>query len=105
MADEPEKLDGSLVGENIYLRWERYGWQFGKITAEGTKATPQLSKKSNFRVTWQQGAYKAGGRELRPRLRRSVQLVGRSHTSVIAKLDSPTCLTWYGGTLRVATLI
>ena len=56
MADEPEKLDGSLVGENIYLRWERYGWQLGKITAEGTKATPQLFKKFNFRVTWADGS-------------------------------------------------
>ena len=33
-ADEPEKLDGSLIGDYVYLRWERYGWQIVKITAE-----------------------------------------------------------------------
>eukprot|EP00966_Prymnesium_polylepis_P278751 6439727-Prymnesium_polylepis.1 len=29
VAEEPAKLDGSLVGEFVYLRWERYGWQLG----------------------------------------------------------------------------
>ena len=27
VADEPAELDARLVGEYVYLRWERYGWQ------------------------------------------------------------------------------
>ena len=52
VADEPEKLDGSLVNKHVYLRWERYGWQLGKITSQITNATPQLFKKFNYRITW-----------------------------------------------------
>ena len=34
VAAEPEKLDESLIGSTIYMRWETYmyGWQIGKIT-------------------------------------------------------------------------
>lgn len=56
VADEPDKLDHSLIGEYIYLHWERYGWQLGKVTAQVTKSTPQLFKKFNFRVTWADGS-------------------------------------------------
>ena len=52
VADEPAKLDGSLIGEYIYFRWEGYGWQLGKITAEITNSTPRLLKKFNYRITW-----------------------------------------------------
>jgi hypothetical protein len=52
VADEPDKLDSSLVGEFVYLRWEGYGWQLGKITGQITSSTPRLFKKFNYRVTW-----------------------------------------------------
>ena len=52
MRDEPAKLDGSLVGEYVYLRWEMFGWQLGNITSVITKSTPQLFKKFNYRTTW-----------------------------------------------------
>lgn len=55
VANEPEKLDGSLVGEYIYLRWERYRWQLGKITDQITSSTPCLFAKFNFRVSWADG--------------------------------------------------
>ena len=41
---------------HIYLRWERYGWQIGKITAEITNATPRLFKSFNYRITWADGS-------------------------------------------------
>ena len=52
VAEEPAKLDESLVGKHVYLRWEKYGWQLGKITGVITRSTPQLFKKFNFRITW-----------------------------------------------------
>ena len=45
MADEPAELDDSLVGSSIYMRWEEYGWQLGKIADTVTNATPRLVKK------------------------------------------------------------
>ena len=51
VANEPEKLDGSLIGDYLYLRWERYGWQIGKITAEITNATPRLFKSFHYRIS------------------------------------------------------
>eukprot|EP00966_Prymnesium_polylepis_P142029 3279967-Prymnesium_polylepis.1 len=56
VADEPAELDGSLVGKHIYLRWEVYGWQLGKITSQITKSTPKLFKNFNYRVTWADGS-------------------------------------------------
>eukprot|EP00966_Prymnesium_polylepis_P158017 3652369-Prymnesium_polylepis.1 len=50
VAAEPAKLDNSLIGQRIYMRWETYGWQLGQITDVVTKKTPQLFKKFNFRV-------------------------------------------------------
>ena len=55
VAPEPSQLDKSLVGEQVYMRWETYGWQLGKITGVVTKSTPQLFKKFNFRVVWSDG--------------------------------------------------
>ena len=49
---QPTKLDSSLVGEFVYLRWEHYGWQLGKITDQITNSTPRLFKKFNYRITW-----------------------------------------------------
>ena len=55
MADA--KLDKSLVGGSIYLRWEEYGWQLGKITDTITDATPRLVRKFNYRiVVWADGS-------------------------------------------------
>eukprot|EP00966_Prymnesium_polylepis_P294947 6811102-Prymnesium_polylepis.1 len=45
------------------MRWEKYGWQVGKITDVITKKTPQLFKKFNYRVIWadnQKGPSKLG---------------------------------------------
>ena len=36
----------------IFMRWEKYGWQVGKITDVITNKTPQLFKKFNYRVVW-----------------------------------------------------
>ena len=44
MAEEPAALDSKLVGAHIFMRWETYGWQLGKITAVITKDTPRLFK-------------------------------------------------------------
>eukprot|EP00966_Prymnesium_polylepis_P336783 7391746-Prymnesium_polylepis.1 len=52
VAPEPARLDSSLVGEIVFMRWETYGWQVGKITDIITQRTPQLFKKFNFRVVW-----------------------------------------------------
>ena len=55
VANEPDKLDDSLVGMCIYMRWEVYGWQLGKITDTITSATPRLAKKFNYRIMWADG--------------------------------------------------
>ena len=49
LGKEPSRLDESLVGSMIYLRWKdyRYGWQLGRIYEPITKATPRLFKKFN----------------------------------------------------------
>ena len=52
VADEPAKLDEHLVGEYVYLRWEQYGWQLGKITGLITNSTPRLFAKFNYRISW-----------------------------------------------------
>ena len=52
MGAEPAKLDETLIGETVYMRWETYGWQLGKITGVVTEANPRLFKKSNFRLVW-----------------------------------------------------
>jgi hypothetical protein len=55
VAAEPDKLDASLVGQYVYMRWEKYGWQLGKISDVITNKTPKLFKKFNFRLVWSDG--------------------------------------------------
>ena len=55
VAPEPAVLDHSLVGSAIYMRWEKYGWQLGRITQIIGPAFKQLSKKFNYRITWSDG--------------------------------------------------
>ena len=55
VAGEPAALDSTLVGKHVYMRWETYGWQLGKITAVVTKDTPRLFKSFNFRCIWADG--------------------------------------------------
>ena len=56
VASEPSELNASLVGSHVYMRWEKYGWQLGKITDIITQATPRLFKKFNFRIIWTDGS-------------------------------------------------
>ena len=52
VAEEPSQLDESLIGEHVYLCWEKYDWQLGKITHVITADTRRLFKKFNFRIVW-----------------------------------------------------
>ena len=52
LGAEPSKLDASLVGKHIYMRWKDYGWQLGKVYEQITSANPRLLKKYNYRVIW-----------------------------------------------------
>ena len=56
VADEPSKLDDTLVGSSVYMRWEKYGWQLGRITDIVTDATPRVFKKYNYRIIWADGS-------------------------------------------------
>ena len=56
VAPEPSILDVSLVDSAVYMRWETYGWQMGKITGMVTSATPRLVKKFNYRIVWADGS-------------------------------------------------
>ena len=42
----------AVIGEHVYLPWEKYGWQLGKITHVITADTRRLFKKVNFRIVW-----------------------------------------------------
>lgn len=55
VAEEPAQLDSNLIGQSIYMRWEKYGWQLGKVTDVITRKTPRLFKKFNFRMVWADG--------------------------------------------------
>ena len=55
VADEPI-LDERLVGKSVYMRWEKYGWQLGRIYEQITPATPRLFAKFNYRIVWSDGA-------------------------------------------------
>ena len=72
VAEEPAKLDESLVGKHVYLRWEKYGWQLGKITDyAGTTGfvigfsfpallylrSRRLAKKKNFLLSTHYSSY------------------------------------------------
>jgi len=56
VADEPSKLDDTLVGSSVYMRWEKYGWQLGRITDIVIDATLCVFKKFNYRITWADGS-------------------------------------------------
>ena len=56
VAPEPSILDVSLVDSAVYMRWETYGWQMGKITGMVTSGTPRLIKKFNYRIVWADGS-------------------------------------------------
>ena len=56
VASEPDVLDANLVGSPVYMRWETYGWQLGRITDVITNATPRLVKKFNYRIIWADGS-------------------------------------------------
>ena len=38
------------------MRWEKYGWQLGRITDIVTDATPDVFKKFNYSITWADGS-------------------------------------------------
>ena len=38
------------------MRWEKYGWQLGRITDIVTNATPRVFKKFNYRIIWADGS-------------------------------------------------
>ena len=41
-----------LIGKTVFMNWETYGWQLGKITDVVDRSTPRLFAKYNFRVVW-----------------------------------------------------
>ena len=45
LGAEPSKLDASLVGKHIYMRWKDYGWQLDKVYEQITNTNPRLCKK------------------------------------------------------------
>ena len=50
VAEKPARLDDSLVGALIFMRWVNYGWLVGKISEKFTTATPRLFNKFNYRI-------------------------------------------------------
>ena len=56
VADEPAKLDASLVDNHVYMRWEQFGWQLGKINGIITRSTPRLFKQYKFRLVSADGS-------------------------------------------------
>ena len=57
LGAEPSKLDASLVGKYIYMRWKDYGWQLGKVYEQITNANPRLFKKSALFFLFAAGAH------------------------------------------------
>ena len=55
VAEKPAKLDDSLVGKIIFMRWGDHGWLVGKISEKFTTATPRLFSKFNYRIKWFDG--------------------------------------------------
>ena len=47
VAPEPSILDVSLVDSAVYMRWETYGWQMGKITGIWSRAARLVSSRSS----------------------------------------------------------
>ena len=38
------------------MRWEKFGWQLGRISDIVTSVTPRLFKKFNYRIVWSDGS-------------------------------------------------
>ena len=57
VAPKPTKLDDTLVGSMIYMRWGKpHGCCMGRVALKFTmQANPRLFKKFNFRVKWDDG--------------------------------------------------
>ncbi|KAL1504379.1 hypothetical protein AB1Y20_010785 [Prymnesium parvum] len=54
--EKPLRLDDSLMGRMIYMRWDTpHGWLVGTITQRFTQETPRLAAKFNYRVRWFDG--------------------------------------------------
>lgn len=52
----PKKLDESLVGKLVFIRWEPpHGWCLGTISQKITNATPRLFKKFNYQIKYMDG--------------------------------------------------
>ena len=62
VADEPSKLDDTLVGSSVYMRWEKYGWQLGRITdiVIDARPRPACSKSSTTAARGQQSSVLKG---------------------------------------------
>ena len=65
VANEPSKYRPSsmtawlaAVCACIHVRWEKYGWQLGRITDTVTNATPRGFKNLNYRIIWADGTQK-----------------------------------------------
>lgn len=52
VADKPSAIDERCVNMHVFMKWEGFGWQLGKISEVLTSATPRLVKKYNVRVVW-----------------------------------------------------
>lgn len=56
VSPKPTAINDELVGAFIFMKWEQFGWQLGKVTALITSATPRLVRKYNVRVSWSDGS-------------------------------------------------
>ena len=55
LGAEPSKLDASLVGKHIYMRWKDYGWQLGKVYEQITSAPAPTRASSRSTTTASSG--------------------------------------------------
>ena len=92
VAAEPENLDKSLVGSTVYMRWETYGWQLGRITDVVTDATPRLFKKFNYRMVWGQTRAR-GQRVFALKITRLVQMRASTRGSSWSRIPESLSVT------------
>ena len=83
LGAEPSKLDASLVGKHIYMRWKDYGWQLGKVYEQITSANPRLLK---IQLPRGLGRHRQGP-DYRPAFVSSIRVENYAHGSDAA-LDS-----------------
>lgn len=55
VAPKPSAINEQCVGLMVYMKWEKFGWQLGKVTDLITSATPRLARSFNVRVSWSDG--------------------------------------------------